>query len=323
MPNKEADSIVQKNVREKPVVQKNFRPIEPIRKEPPTSPEYVEATIERKIQLLPRHRPEYYLGFGGTGDAMLVLAAAYANPKRHVIFFGNPTSITLIKDMFCTFDTSATVMPNIMGKPLANIVFAKLNKAGTIKESAHLADGLYYEDWRNEDKYIKRIVNHIPQWRSKFGLLDKKLVVIAPSGSNRDPNRQRYLSKKEYETIVRNYLGQGYEVYGIGSDRDWREYAIFEEGVWWATNRILRNWQGKSKNHKLADMLKIINSATEVISMDTWLKTYSLIAGMPTTVIATRWGGAYKPYGEDVTDWIFLNSKIWPTLKVVRVEELI
>ena len=30
-----------------------------------------------------------------------------------------------------------------------------------------------------------------------------------------------------------------------------------------------------------------------------------------------------KPYGVDATDWIFLNPKIWPNLKMTRLEDLL
>lgn len=70
-------------------------------------------------------------------------------------------------------------------------------------------------------------------------------------------------------------------------------------------------------------MLRIVNSANKVISVDTWLKTYSLLVGIPTTVVMTRWNGEYKQYGEDVTDWIFLNPKIWRNIKLEKVENLL
>lgn len=311
-------------------LQKNVRPTQIVRKEPAVPAEHILVNVQKKIELITETKPkkenkvfDYYLGFGGAGDALLVLAVAYNNPNGLIVFFGNDISIPLIKDLFRTFKITSTVMSNIMGKPMANVVFNRLKRFATFKESAHLADGLYYEDWRNEKKYIPRIINNIPEWRTQFGLMDNNIVVISPSGSHRDIARQRYLTRDEYKTLVKQYLSQGYEVYGIGSDRDFREYFFQEKGMWWATNRILRDWKGKSINHNLNDMLRIINSAKEVISMDTWLKTYSMIAGVPTTVIATRWNGGYKPYGEDVTDWVFLNKNIWPTLRIARIEELL
>lgn len=334
-PEKVTNSVVQKNVRDikrkqAPVRQTNVRPPEvaPIQKQPPVNPEQIEINVSKKIDIIVAETPkienkffDHYLGFGGVGDAMLLLGACWNNPRAHSVFFANNPALT--KDFFRLFGVTATVMANVMGTPMANIAQKRLQKLSTFKQSAHLADDCYYEDWRNEDKYISRIINYIPQWRSKFGLLAKNLIAIAPSGSHRDNSRQRYLEKHEYESLVRKYLNQGYEVYGIGSDKDWREYHMPEKGVWWATNRILRDWQGNIKNHELADMLRIINSATEVISMDTWMKTYSMIAGIPTTVIATRWHEKYLNYGEDVTDWIFLNPKIWPQLKVARIEDLL
>lgn len=325
---KKTNNIVQKNTRvKKTFPQKNIRPIEPPKKAPPVLPEQTEKKVETeiiKIEDTPKEVSfDYYLGFGGTGDAVLVLAACYKNPKSYIVFFANTGSLPFVKDLFKLYNIPSTVMANVMGQPIANMVFNRLKKLLTFKQSAHLADGLDYEDWRNEEKYIPRIVNHIPEWRSKFGLLAKNLIAISPSGSTRDISRQRYLKKSEYETLVRKYLAKGYEVYGIGSDRDCREYFFQEKGHWWTTRHFLRDCNNQSTSHSLEAMLRIINTATEVISMDTWLKTYSLIAGIPTTVVATRWNGVYKPYGSDVTDCIFLNKKIWPSLKVAQIEDLL
>jgi len=276
-------------------------------------------------KLLDNNRFDYYLGFGGVGDALITLASAWGNPKAHIIFFGY--NGVLVEEFFRTFGIPAHVLPHILGNPLAPDrrafqTLESLKKVITIQPSGHMPENLRYQEWfENEDKYVARIVNSIPEWRDKFGRIDKKLVVIAPTGSTRDVARQRFITLHEFQTLVIRYLAKGYEVYGIGSEADGKNYAM--PGVWWATHDSLRHWRGGVTQHKLCDLLKIINSAEEVVSMDTWLKTYSLLVGVPTTVIATRWHGKYKPWGEDFNDWIFINKKIWPNLTVSRIEDML
>ena len=85
---------------------------------------------------------------------------------------------------------------------------------------------------------------------------------------------------------------------------------------------MIYDGKGNTTHSNLKNMLRIINSAEHVISMDTWLKTYTLLCDIPTTVIKTRWNNEYKVYGEDITDRIFLNTKIWPRLNLVKIEDL-
>jgi hypothetical protein len=73
----------------------------------------------------------------------------------------------------------------------------------------------------------------------------------------------------------------------------------------------------------MGKMLRIINSAQLVVSVDTWLKTYTLLSNIPTIVVETRWNGAYKAFGEDITDWVFLNRRIWPDIKFEKIDDLL
>jgi hypothetical protein len=75
--------------------------------------------------------------------------------------------------------------------------------------------------------------------------------------------------------------------------------------------------------HPFINFLKIINSASEIISVDTWLKTYTLLAGIPTKVIESKFYDSYLPFGHDPSDYVFLNTKVWPHLSIVRPENII
>ncbi len=224
---------------------------------------------------------DLYLGFGGMGDALLTLAACWNNPKAKCIFFANVSSIPFIESIFKLFYIPCLIRPNIMGTIQANQVHDKMIQTGRLKTSAHLADGLNYEDWRNEEKYRNRIVKNVP-WVDKIGKISssRKIITIAPHGSQHEEGRQRYLSPDEFSKICNKYVNKGFDVYGIGSD-DQRKQFPLKENCFWATNQALHNYAGNKKNIDLAFMLRIINASSEVISVDTWLKTYSLLIGIP------------------------------------------
>lgn len=265
----------------------------------------------------------YYLGFGGTGDALLLLSSCWNDPKAKVVFFAN--HLYFIGKFFDLFKIPVFLHENIMGSPYAGIIFDLITKHPNFKQSAHLADGLFYGDWANEAKYKSRIKPYAP-WIEKFGSIESKepILIIAPSGSVKEEKRQRFLSVDEYHKLIEANLKFGYKIYSIGSVADLHFYGLYKHpNVFWATVDKLYKHDSTFTELNLHQMLQIINAAFKVVSMDTWLKTYTLLCGKPTITIKTRWNGTYLNYGADVTDFIFLNKNIWPYLSLEKIEDLL
>lgn len=328
-PSKQAPKIiVQRAVRPKPlslnndelyqqiasiagVLQANW----PIAQEPKFRVEIIKPT--------PIPPPDFYLGFGGLGDALLLLASCWENTNAYVIFFANTISKVFIEDFFKLFNFKYFLHANIMGQRITGKIFNLVTNLPTFKTSAHLADKLYHGDWVNYEKYIPRIEKNVP-WIERFGKLESsdKIITICPSGSDRNPARQRYLSKREYQLLLKKY--EDYTVYVVGSRGDFKFYRMPNRpNLHWLTSKEILNHAGNGRPIGLPHMLRIINSSEKVISVDTWLKTYALLAGIPVNIIRTRWKGQYGEYGRDVTDYVFLNKEIWPEIEFFKIEELI
>ncbi len=267
---------------------------------------------------------DWYLGFGGVGDALLLLAACYDNPNAKVAFFHNEQHFT--KQWFDLFNLNVFLHTNIMGQRWANHIYDMMINSPHFKTSAHLADGLNYGDWTiNPFKYKERMITKVP-WIEHFGkaCFDKPTVVISPCGSHRDISRQRYLTLNEYNQLIKLYLDKEYIVLIVGSSQDYKNYNLPNNpNCRWLMSDGIIDHTGKKQAHTLKDMLTLINGAEEVISMDTWLKTYALLCGLPIKVFMTRWHGAYHMVGTDCSDGIFMNKDIWPTLEILRIEDLL
>ena len=293
------------------------------KRELPKIPSFSSTGLIEQIRVFTQpNQYNYYLGFGGMGDALLLLASCWDDPKARVIFFANQQPF--IRNFFELFGMSLYLHDNIMGTAIAGHIYDIVTKLPNFKQSAHLVDGLNYGDWINENKYMTRIRHYVP-WGINIGKIqsNKPVVIIGPSGSSKDVKRQRFLHHHEYRQLVNRYLDKGYSVYGTGSVSDLHMYGLIQkENSYWLTSDKIYSYKGEI-NSDLRGMLKIINSAEIVISMDTWLKTYTLLCGIPTTVIETRWSNSYRPYGEDVTDWIFLNPKIWEHIQMEKIEKLL
>jgi hypothetical protein len=283
-----------------------------------------EVTLVSKIKsYISNSNFNYYLGFGGTGDALLLLATCSKDPKAKAIFFANNVNFT--SKFFDLFNIPVFLHENIMGSKIANVIFDIVTKNPNFRQSAHLADGLFYGDWKNENKYIGRIHARMP-WIKKFGMVEsnQSILIIAPSGSAKEVRRQRYVTLNEYNQLLDHNLKLGYKIYSVGSVADLHYYGLpIKPNTYWLTAEKLYKWDSTTQDINLHQMLQYVNKASKVISVDTFLKTYSLICGIPTVIIKTRWRGKYADYGADVTDHIFLNKNIWSDLILDKFENLI
>lgn len=298
--------------------------VQNIQREKPKLPVFSSTNLINQVKAF-CHDPNrnYYLGFGGLGDALLLMAVCWENPKAKVVFFAN--QMPFIRAFFDIFGIGVYLHDNIMGTKMANHIFDYMKSLPGFRDSAHLADGLDYGDWANEKKYVNRIRGKT-RWIQHLGKapVDKPVVIIGPSGSHKDIKRQRYLNVEEYKELTKKHLAKGYKVYATGSMNDLHFFGLIDKpDFYWLNSDTIYDGKGVARPSDLKNMLRIINSAEHVLSMDTWLKTYTLLCGIPTTVVETRWEGRYKNYGEDITDFIFLNRSIWPHLTMAKIESLL
>jgi len=286
------------------------------------------TSIIKRVEDFTNNDGKIYITFGGVGDLILLLAECYQDKAGNVIFFANTGATEFAKYFLNYFKLKHLISPNLMGSRLANVVVNNAKETGRLANSAHLADGLDYGDYsRNTEKYKNRMVLKT-SWLTDIGtipeLLNKPTVVIAPSGSAKTPSRQRYMLVDEYANIVQIYLKNGYTVYTIGSQRDYDYYPKISNTNhnWLMADKIIN----KNKTIPLLDFsmfLKIINSSNVVVSVDTWLKSYSCLAGIKTRVVETRYNGEYRKNHVDPCDWIFLNTDFWDTMQIHRIDDLV
>jgi hypothetical protein len=267
-----------------------------------------------------------YVTFGGVGDLVLLLGQCCNDPDASIVFFANTCSLKFGEEFLKHFAKNYCIVPNLMGSKWASLFIEEVKNSNKLMPSGHLPEGLNYEDWRkNTSNYEKKIINKT-NWVEEFGFAkyDVPTVLIAPTGSQRDAGRQRYMLPDEYLAIVHLCIKKGMIVFSVGSESDFARYPSIEnKNHFWLTSNKLFDYKKGIKEHNFKDFLRIINSANEVISMDTWLKTYTCLAGIKTHVILNRRPEKYIEYGTDVSDYIFLNKNIWKSMELWRVDDLV
>jgi len=268
-----------------------------------------------------------YIVFGGTGDLLLLCAEACKDPSAKIVWFANEQSSDFGKRFLHLFGIQNYVTKNLMGSGQGSLIVDLIKSTNRLSTSAHLADGLDYEDWRrNTEKYKARLTFNV-DWARKYGkhsdFANKQVVIICPSGSVKNTSRQRYLEKDEYDAIVNIYLNKGFNVISTGSDADQRTYFNRNiKNTYWLESDKITDGFGSSRIIEFLEFIQFLNSALEVVSMDTYLKTYSALCGIRTKVLDNRHYGKYID-NKDCSDLIFLNTDFWPSMSIHRVDDFI
>jgi len=267
----------------------------------------------------------FVLNSGGIGDALIGCAECYKLRDKTplMIHAANRHNAELIQAFVEPFGIPALVLDgSFLSEQKA--VWQALHTHPQCTSCCHLPDHLDHGEWANRLKYEPRVATVLPV-QELFGK-GEPCIVIAPSGSGLPATigkmqKQRHLLQEEFSQLIAKHVFNG-PVYVICSEEQMQLYGpVRHENCYWLQHDcIIHN--DIVMPSTVANMYKIINGATAVYSMDTWVKTYSLYAGVPTVVIRTRFDGQYV-LGLDSSENIFLNRRLWPAIQIRTIEELL
>lgn len=264
---------------------------------------------------------------GGIGDLLLLIATAYNQHDPKILFLSNDNKNIFAKYFCDFFNVKCLFHKNIVFSDDYDFIYKKFTSMPCFKQSAHLPDitTFPYKDWNDTSKYIPRIKTKT-NWNKIIGksnIVPSKYVIIAPSGGYRDFSKKKFLTHDEYNVLIETLLGLKYSIVTTGSLDDYDYYKLYKnKNCYWLTDNFFYSLNEK-KDIKFLDFLQIINSSTDCISVDTYLKTLILLLQKNAKVIKNTYDGKYKDFGIDVADQIFLNKSIWKNIKCYTFEELI
>lgn len=266
-----------------------------------------------------------YAGCGGIGDALLTLALAFNDPMAGVIFGASGHAKDFIIQMFKTCNVDALVTNNFNGGGMS--VWNAILDSPNFKSAGHIPRGLNYSDWCvNAQNYVNQLVTRIPLIE-RFGKMlnlrnTKGVVGFCPRGSDHHSTwKQRFLSKEEYNKIITKQLANDKTVLVFGSESDLEFYGVYaDNNVIFINSNFAQSYPAPRYPITMRHMLSCINGCEEIISMDTWLKTYAGLAGIPCKIIMNRHHGQSLA-STDPSDGIFLNKGAW-NFELVPVDNL-
>jgi hypothetical protein len=291
----------------------------------------VNKSILNENRRTQRMTENFILCNGGLGDLLFALAASYANNKCRIIHAANVGLKPTIERFIEAFD----IPYEVLERPFSGKEFDELAASPFCVSTCHLPKSLDFRKWAKpedfKDAFQSLPLQHLfGKYRNPFNT--KGIVAIAPKGSNSpsfvdSPEGVRYtksreLGKEEYNRLVREFARKN-TVFIIGSPKDFDYYGIVPHShVFWATFDKIIDHTGKEYASNVKTTLSIINACKKVVSVDTWLKTYSCMAGIPTIVVRTRFDGNYLDKQIDLSESIFLNKDFW-NLRMARIEDLV
>ena len=284
---------------------------------------YAQPRLKEAIDAAEVSEP-FILAQGGLGDALLAIAASYRYMRCKIIYGCNNSVMGVMGDFFSAFGIHHTILPTFSSDLR---LFGWLANHPYCMSTCHIPDRLNYGDWGvNIQKYETRMDSHLPL-KNIFGTIehDKPIITLSPGSVNSSPDsklhKQRSITKDEYFDLVSVCL-KSHAVYVTGTDDQRQEYGMVDhpDFHWMTFNSVMS--QTAKKAHEINEFFAVVNSSEIVISVDTWLKTYSMMANIPTIVLQSRSHGKYVDGPIDSSDNIFLSKSLWD-FELTKVEDLV
>lgn len=273
--------------------------------------------------------PSVYAGVGGLGDALITIAAAYNDKGSKVVFGSNSGVRDTVKELFDIFNIESQVVQNFNGRSEGYKAWQDMISHPNCKGSVHIPEDLNYGLWgSNTRKYLDQIPRNMPFLQTIGRLVNpratKKVIGLCPRGSDHSSTwKQRYLSRDEFQQIVKKYLQENATVLVFGSSEDLSYYNIYQDNnVIFMNSKFAVSHPAPKYPITMRHMLSAVNTCDEIISVDTWLKTYAVLAGIPCKVIMNRYFGKSTMEYSDPSDKIFLDPDFWG-FSIVPIEDLI
>lgn len=270
-----------------------------------------------------------YAGVGGLGDALLTIAAAHNDPGSKIVFGSNSGVKQTVAQLFEVFNIDAMIVRNFNGSSEGMTVWNNIVEHIHCKSSVHIPKDLNYRDWgTNTKKYFDKIITKMPLVETVGKLVNPRatgrVIGLCPRGSDHTSVwKQRYISKDEFNQLVKKLLKEKVTVIVFGSEDDFNYYGVYQDNnVIFMNSNFAVSHPAPKYPISMRHMLTAINACDEIISVDSWLKTYAALAGIPCKVIMNRYFGKSVLDYADPSDMIFLDSSIWG-FEVVPLADLL
>ena len=269
-------------------------------------PQELQAGAKRLAALL-AELPPFYAHFGGAGDALLLLAAFY-DQKPDGIIFSHPNGVGAAKALFDAFPKVSKIyfLPQ-HAEPFFHIVLRYfVHELRNCLGAGTTPKDNYEEEWKaGLDLEKKYRINKTPRWAANFRCNENsRRVAVAPKGSMAGMvgSKRNIILPELWPAVVAHIVERGFEPVILGVPSEAKEYPALPGCV---------DVRGES----FPGQIKIIGQCAGLVGADSWAKTFSALAEIPTLVFEPLKGADIISW-KDASDWVFIEP--WPSIKMIR-----
>lgn len=250
--------------------------------------------------------PPFHAHFGGAGDALLLLASYYDQQPGQIVL-SYPNSVGATRAFFEAFP----VMGQVYFLPLSDdprihvilrwIVHSLPNCLGA---GATPKEG--YDEWKAGLDLTKTYkINKSPRWATAFrSKKNSRQITLAPQGSLHGMvgSKRNIIDPAIWPKLLRFILENGFTPCIIGTPEEKDIYPCIEG----CEDR---------RSYSFREQMEHIGNSEMLIAADSWAKTFSALAGIPTIVFDSLKGPDWNGK-KDASDFIFLDP--WESITVVK-----
>ena len=276
----------------------------------PRSVNYVPNELEgiaRNLMTVLGRMPKFCAHFGGAGDALLLLAASFdRDPKLPIVSY--PNSHAAARAFFEAFPEGGQVyLLPLSSDPQIHIILRWMmsRQDNCVGAGATPVEG-YTEEWIPGLDITKKYgIRIAPKWAAAFrDNKDSRRIAIAPKGSMAGMvgSKRNIIDPAVWPELIAFVKDAGFVPVVIGTPDEAKHYPVIE-GCIEARSRSFR--------HQMEEIGKCVG----LIGADSWAKTFSGLAALPTIVFDPLKGPDLAGWS-DPADYVFI--KPWPTISMVK-----
>ena len=276
----------------------------------PKGVQYVPKELEgigRRLMTVLGKLPKFCAHFGGAGDGLLLLAASFDRyPKMPILSY--PNSHAAARAFFESFPQGGQVyLLPLSADPQIHIMLRwMMSRLETcVGAGATPVEG-YAEEWVSGLDLTKKYgIQLAPKWAAAFrDNQDSRRIAIAPRGSmaGMAGSKRNIIDPSVWTELLGLVKDAGYVPVVMGTPDEAALYPAMEGCL-------------EARSRSFLQQMQEIGRCVGLIGADSWAKTFSALAALPTIVFDPLKGPDLAGWS-DPADNVFI--KPWPTISMVK-----
>ena len=261
----------------------------------------------KRLAALLAELPPFHAHFGGAGDALLLLASFY-DARPDGIIFCHPNGVGAARALFDAFPKLSKIyfLPQ-HAEPFFHIVlrYAVHQLKNCLGAGTTPKDG-YEDEWKaGLDLGKKYRVSQSPDWAAEMRQNENsRRVAVAPQGSQTGMvgSKRNIIRPGLWPQVIAHILERGFEPVILGLPTEAKDYPALPGCT-------------DARGESFPGQMKLIGHCAGLVGADSWAKTFSALAEIPTLVFEPVKGADLAAW-KDPSDWVFIEP--WPGIKMIR-----